>query len=231
MNRFLQILLLALTSVMILSCVGGKAVERSYFSLQYLLSADDRSERPPLPVKIRVKRCTAGIAYDRQEIVYRSNPHEFRYYWYKLWAAKPEKLVREQTLTHLKHTGLFQEIDSRLSNRRPDYELSCHINALEELDSVNGRWFAHLDLTFTLTNHESGTRVMEKRYAEKKEVFERRPVFVVRALSELLQKQVGSLAHEMASQVGNGSIPPLTAPSAGTSSVPPSSPKASLRKN
>ena len=227
MNRLLQILLLAFTSVMILSCVGGKAVERSYFSLQYLLSADDRVDRPPLPVKIRVKRCTAGIAYDRQEIVYRSNPHEFRYYWYKLWAAKPEKLVREQTMTHLKHTGLFEEIDGRLSNRRPDYELSCHINALEELDSVNGRWFAHLDLTFTLTNHESGQRVIEKRYAEKKEVFERRPVFVVRALSELLQKQVEALAYEMASEVGNVPPPSVTEPPA----APPSSPKASLRKN
>ena len=108
------------------SCVGGKAIERSYFSIQYVLGETDRLKGiQKIPHKLQVNRFSAAIAYDRQEIVYRSDPHEFRYYWYKLWAAKPEKLVREQVLTHLRHIDLFEEVGGRVTDRRPHFEGRC----------------------------------------------------------------------------------------------------------
>jgi ABC-type uncharacterized transport system auxiliary subunit len=125
-----------------------------------------------------------------------------------LWAAKPEKLVREQVLTHLLHSGIFEEVDGRVSDRRPHYELSGQLNAVEELDSINGRWFAHLDITFTVSRSEDGTRVFEKRYAAKKEVFERRPVFVVRALSEILREHNQALSKDLLQALGSGSVQP-----------------------
>lgn len=201
MNRAWFLLLMMAIAPM--GCVGGKAIERSYFSLQYVLGEDDRAQgEPHLPFTIRVARFTAGLAYDRQEIVYRSNPHEFQYYWYKLWAAKPEKLAREQVVAHLAHSNLLEDVHGGTMDALPDYELRCHVNALEELDSVEGRWFAHLDLTFSLIRISDGTKVFETRFDGKKEVFEKRPVFVVRALSELLQEQSRALVAELASTLG-----------------------------
>ena len=204
------------------ACVGGKAIERSYFSIQYVLGESDRLyAEAPIPQKLQVNRFSAAIAYDRQEIVYRSDPHEFRYYWYKLWAAKPEKLVREQVLTHLQHTGIFEEVDGRVSDRRPHYELSGQVNAVEELDSVNGRWFAHLDITFTVSHSDDGSRVFEKRYAAKKEVFERRPVFVVRALSEILREHNQSLSKDLLDTLGSGAAKSgLNSPAADKGAIP-----------
>jgi len=229
MNQIRPIIGIWILAMTFSACVGGKAIERSYFSIQYVLGESDRLySDAPIPQKLQVNRFSAAIAYDRQEIVYRSDPHEFRYYWYKLWAAKPEKLVREQVLKHLQHTGIFEEVDGRVSDRRPHYELSGQVNAVEELDSVNGRWFAHLDITFTVSRSDDGRRVFEKRYASKKEVFERRPVFVVRALSELLREHNQALSKDLLQTIGKGN---------GTGGVNPSvpdkgaSPSATLRND
>ena len=211
MNRRYTTLLFLLLGLTLSACVGGKAIERSYFSIQYVLGETDRlTGIQKIPHKLQVNRFSASIAYDRQEIVYRSNPHEFRYYWYKLWAAKPEKLVREQVVTHLRHIGLFAEVGSKVTERRPHYELSGHVNAVEELDSVNGRWFAHLDITFTVTRSEDGKRVFEQRYAKKKEVHERRPVFVVRALSEILREHNQAFAADLQATLANDIQPSAT---------------------
>ena len=38
-----------------------------------------------------------------------------------------------------------------MSDVPADYRLACHLYAIEELDSAEGRWFANLDIGFTLT--------------------------------------------------------------------------------
>ena len=179
-------------------CVGGKAIERSYYSIQYPMEGIRSTQSvPSSPARIQVDRCTAAIAYDRQEIVYRSDPHEFRYYWYRLWAAKPARLIQEQVRGHLKQTGQFTAVVGRVADIPADYRLRCHLYAIEELDSAEGRWFANLDIGFTLTRISDRETVFEKRYAGKQEVFEKRPVFVVRALSALLKSHSAELSTDL----------------------------------
>lgn len=223
---------IVLLGLFCLSCVGGKSIERSYYALQYTLDGTDQVESgSALPFTLRINRFDANIAYDRQEIVYRSNPHEFRYYWYKLWAAKPEKLVREQVLAHLRHSGLFTQVSGRISGKAADFELNCVVNAIEELDTTNTQWFAHLDLNFKLSRVEDGNVVFERRYTLKKQVAERRPVFVVRALSELLREEMRSLTLDIAEAFRATPGGTLKSSPTLSSPAPADSPSATLRRD
>ncbi len=215
-------------------CLGGSTIERTYYSVQYVLDDSDRAPvASPIPIHLRVHRFESSIAYDRPEIVYRSNPHEFRYYWYKLWAAKPEKLLRDQTVAHLRHSRLFKEVTQRMGDRAADYDLNCEVIAIEELDSADRTWYAHLDLQFTLVRLTDGQPVWQGHYQNKQQVFEKRPVFVVRALSQILRKQLQGVTHDLQGYFAEQGMAPPAPIGPNTAEEPTDAniPGATLREN
>ena len=74
-----------------------------------LLPTEGTAERPFL-FSLHVHQLEIAPAYDRERIVYRYSPYEFRYYNYMLWAAKPQKMLTDLMVRHLEHAGLFAEV-------------------------------------------------------------------------------------------------------------------------
>lgn len=194
-------LALLLTSLLFIltqaSCFNSKTPERSYFSIDYTLGTQPRHQEPKFNATLVVQNVSSILAYDRQEIVYRNNPYEFQYYWYRLWASKPRKMLRELITGHLRYTQLFSEVVATIEDRLPDYALDVEIMAIEELDASKTEWYAHMALQFTLMRMIDNTVLWNYSFDARRPVATNQPVYVVKAMSELLNEELVKAFRDM----------------------------------
>lgn len=167
----------------------SSAPERQYFGISYTLAKEDALSKPRFPVTLRIKEPGIVLAYDRPQIVYRYDPYRFKYYNYKFWVAKPQQMLAEIVHRHLKHANLFDEVSLSFQRQVPQYELEGEIAAIEEYDSGD-KWYAHLALSFRLVRFEDRQVIWTFGFDETREVFNKEPVYVVRAMSELVDEQM-----------------------------------------
>ena len=146
----------------------------------------------------------------RQEIVYRANPYEFQYYWYRLWASKPRKMLGELINSHLRYTNLFQHVSSTIEDKLPDYLLDIDISAIEELDVSDTEWYAHLALRFTLSRPEDNTTAWTYQFDAKRPVASNQPVYVVKAMSELLDAELVKAFQDLDNALGGKTKPAIS---------------------
>lgn len=188
--RFLCIPMFVLACIGLQGCFGSKTPERSYFSIDYTLGTQPKNTTPKYKETVVLHNISTALAYDRQEIVYRSNPYEFQYYWYRLWASKPKKMLRELILGHLKYTNMFKSVSGKVEDSMPDYLLNVDILSIEELDVSDTEWYAHLNLEFTLIRESDKSVVWTYTFDSRRSVADNQPVYVVKAMSELLDAEL-----------------------------------------
>ncbi|MDX9723650.1 MAG: ABC-type transport auxiliary lipoprotein family protein [Myxococcota bacterium] len=182
--------LLLAVALLLPACFGGNTTERTYFAIDYPVEQTWSYATARFPYQVRVQRFDSALAYDRQELVYRASPHQFQYYWYKLWASKPSKMLREVLVRHLRHAAIFSDVTLDLGDRMPDYDLACEILAIEELNAASDQWFARLAMRLILTDFEDGSVVWEYEFDERRPVYNRAPVYVVQTLSEIARVEL-----------------------------------------
>lgn len=210
----LTIIARALAMLVFAGCFGGASTPRTYYTLQYPMeTAAAAYQGATWPFSLRVKRVDINLAYDKSEMVYRSSPFEFQYYWFKLWAAKPQKMIAEIIAGHLTRAGVVSTVTTKILDQLPDYELTGEIIAIEELDA-DELWFAHLAMRLTLTRFSDGHAIWAYSFDQRKRVYERQPVFVVKAMSALLEEQmrivttsIGAKLGEEARRLGVAAVP------------------------
>lgn len=187
---FVHVAALLLALVFGVGCFGNKAPERTYYSVDYALTTQPRTEHPKYDATLVVQNITSALAYDRQEIVYRANPYEFQYYWYCLWASKPRKMLSELITAHLQYANLFKNVSTTIEDKLPDYLLDVHIVSIEELDVSETEWYAHMSLRFTMYRAADNSVVWNYTFDGKRQVADNRPVYVVKAMSEILDAEL-----------------------------------------
>ncbi|TNF38158.1 MAG: hypothetical protein EP329_01270, partial [Deltaproteobacteria bacterium] len=194
MTRVLSLLLLALAAAPAAGCLGGSTQARSYFAIEYPRGEEvQRYREPRYPFTLRVRRFDSSVAFDRQELVYRQSPYEISYDWYRLWAAKPRQMLEALVRAHLRDANLFRGVVERLTSTLPKYELGCEVLAIEELDAAKDSWFAHLAMRCILVDFATGAQVWSHHFDAKQRVYQRAPQFVVRALSQTMEREMGKL--------------------------------------
>jgi len=190
LHRLSFVLIILFFAVLSLSCFGNKAPERTYYSIDYTLGTQPRYETPKYNTSVVVSNVTIVRAYDRQEIVYRTNPYEFQYYWYRLWASKPHRMLRDLIVQHLRYAQIFSKVTLVVEDRLPDYMLEVEVLAIEELDVTEKEWYAHLALRLTLTRFSDGQAAWVYQFDAKQPVASNQPVYVVKAMSSLLDDEL-----------------------------------------
>jgi ABC-type uncharacterized transport system auxiliary subunit len=174
-------------AALVAACAGAacsSVPENRYFTLSYTLLP--QMSATPLPVSIRMRPFDIAPAYDQERLVYRYSPYEFQYYNYMLWAVKPQKMLSDLFLKQVAHAGRFAAVAAEFGDLRPEYELTGEVEAIEELDSGD-QWFAHLAITLRLSRYGDEKPVWNHHIDARKEVFNKLPVYVVKALSELME--------------------------------------------
>jgi len=191
----LSLLVMVLLLVLLSSC--GKALQTRYYLLEYVpMPPRDRTEKKTWPYTVRVKDFSIAEAFRRNQIVYRQSAHEMRFYNYELWAVRPEYLVTDMVFRHVVAAELFKTVNRGIEQSEPDFYLTGEVHAIEEYDN-NKDWYAHLAITFKLTDIATGKDVWSKNYDYRKKVARQEPVYVVRELSYLLETMVNNVVIEI----------------------------------
>ena len=99
-------------------------------------------------------------------------------------------MLRELITGHLRYTNLFANVSDTIEDRMPDYMLDIGIESIEELDVSEKEWYAHLSLRFNLTKVDDRTSVWTYVFDARRPVADNQPVYVVKALSELLDAEL-----------------------------------------
>jgi ABC-type uncharacterized transport system auxiliary subunit len=188
---------LAIAAIAVAVSCGTIPIKQFYVLNYVPLSPAGRLLSTPYPFTVRLKEFDIEDAYNRSQIVYRQSPFELRYYFYKLWAVKPNKMITDLVQKHLEGIGFISHIIRRYDEGlKPDYELSGNIEALEEYDS-DQLWYAHLAIRMTLTRL-SDSRVMYSRsFDNRKRVYQYSPDNVVREMSAILEFVINQAVHDM----------------------------------
>ncbi len=169
----------------------GPGPQRRYYTLSYPLLSDRVTEsRPPIhPVKVRIRPFHVALPYDRPQMVYRQSPYEFNYDPYRLWASKPQQMLRELVEQHLVASRLLGEITREFGDSPPAYELGAEVMAVEEYDAGDA-WYGHLAMRFDLVRFADQKVIWHYEFDRKRRVHEQRSVYIVRALSEILRDEM-----------------------------------------
>ncbi|RME49786.1 MAG: hypothetical protein D6795_11165, partial [Deltaproteobacteria bacterium] len=129
-HRSLVFLLLGMLLLSACSAPRGK----NYYLLQYPLPPLE-TQVPKFPIFLRVKEPRISQTYDRLPIVYRFSLHKLQYYNYHLWAVKPQRMIADLLVQHLRKTGLFARVSATVEEQLPDYTITSELVSIEELDS------------------------------------------------------------------------------------------------
>lgn len=175
---------------------------RQYFMLNYTpVPMQQRITETPYPYIIRLREFSIEEAYGRPQIVYRQNPFELRYYNFRLWAVKPTRMVTDLMFKHLNTANLTNSVVRRFDEgRRPDFELSGMIEALEEYDS-DDLLFAHIAMRVNLTRISDGANVYSRHFDLRKRVYRREPEFVIREKSLIMEYIFNQVIHDLDSRL------------------------------
>ena len=168
----------------------------TYFTMAYTLLPDEGAKAQPLAESLRIRDLEIAPAYDKDKMVYRFSPYQFQYYNYMLWAVKPNKMVTELIVRHLDHSGLFEVVSRDYGDSRPEFELTGTLEAIEELDSGN-EWYAHLAFSLRVSRFRDERVVWSHRVDAKKRVYNKAPVYVVKALSELMEAEMTKVVEKL----------------------------------
>jgi ABC-type uncharacterized transport system auxiliary subunit len=143
--------------------------------------------------------------------VFRQSPFELRYYYYRVWAVKPARMITDLVYKHLLSSNLVSTVVRRFDEgAKPDYELTGVVEAIDEYDSEE-LWFAHIGLRLTLTRLNDGTIMYTRRFDLRKRVFEHKPENVIREMSSLMEFIMTQAVRDMDARLSKEFGAPLPA--------------------
>jgi ABC-type uncharacterized transport system auxiliary subunit len=177
---------------MLAACVSGcfgtvNDPVRHYYTLH--LEPLHRVPTRHVPGLVRVRDLDAEAAYDRFQMVIRRSPFELSYRQKEVWAVKPQRMISDLIARGLMDQGLFSGVTRELGERRPNYLLSGELHAIEVYDSQD-TWFAHLAMSWQITDFEAGKTLWTYNYDDRKQVTPGDFSHAVRAISELLTRAI-----------------------------------------
>ena len=177
-----------LFTTLLAGCLFSSIPIKKYYLLNYVPSANrERISPSAYPCAVRLREFAIEDAYNRPQIVFRQSPFELRYYYYRVWAVKPARMITDLVYKHLLSANVFSTIVRRFDEgAMPDYELTGVIEAIDEYDSEE-LWFAHIALRLTLRRMSDGIIMYTRRFDLRKRVFEHKPENVIREMSSLME--------------------------------------------
>jgi ABC-type uncharacterized transport system auxiliary subunit len=176
----------SLALILFVTC--GKPQQRLYYMLNYTPpQMQQRSMQNPYSAVIRLREFSIEEAYNRFQIVYRTSPFEFRYYNFRSWAVRPTRMMTDLFFKHLNSVRLVSSVVRRLDEgRRPDFELTGFIEAIEEYDSEDVI-FAHIAMRVSLTRLSDGETIYNRHFDLRRRVHNKGMEFVVREMSQIVE--------------------------------------------
>jgi len=197
MKQYRVLFILSCCAILLLAGCAAAPFKR-YYMLNYVpTKLDKRIKDTPYPYTIRIKEFSIEEAYARPQIVYRKNQFELQYYFYRVWAVNPERMITDLIYKHLVVENLVSSVTRRYDEgTRPDFEIVGNVEAIEEFDSEEV-WFAHLALRIQLRRFIDGKVIYTRHFDFRKKVGENQPEYVIKEMSQIMEYIMRLLIHDL----------------------------------
>jgi ABC-type uncharacterized transport system auxiliary subunit len=180
------IILILVTGLLLPGCRAGRTVTNRFYILEY---PRDLSVTLPDPLITLDRSCFVSQvdvfpAFATNQIAYRENSHEIRYYSFNHWAVRPEASFTRMILTFFDTYPVFEQVyhDSPVHNA--DYTIETSVLRLEVVREGND-FLANLILKFRLTDNTTGDVVTEHNASNTTEIVERNLNLFAAAVNEM----------------------------------------------
>ena len=199
MKRISITIVLALSSLTILTGCSGKMRYPSYYTLNLPVPPD-----PPAPenakATVAIREFSASAYLRRGAIVFKSSPESVGFYAYHRWAVDPCEFVTDSVRDRLSAAGLFAHV--KLYDGRPDteYLLSGRLEKLEEID-YQGGVKVEVAISAQMIRFDTGETVWSKAVSKVGDVDKRDVPDVVSAMSSTLDRAIQELLAPLSVEV------------------------------
>ena len=192
--------------VLLVAC--GKVRVPDYYTLAVAPALPPPSnEGRPLGV-LQVRNFETAPYLRQGRIVYRESPTEVGFYQYHRWVIDPGSTVTSATVSALRSSGLFTQVDSGARHVKPDFLLRGQLGRLDEID-YGGSVRVEVKLSAQLVNLQTASIVWSGDEAETAQVEKATVNSVVIGMSGAVQKCIDRLLADMQRQLDNGVQRPL----------------------
>ena len=201
MKKLVTLLLIAV-SLCLSSCSllsSSKQHEKHYYQIYY---RPKDGAKPPIEATLRIKSFDADKIYKRHNLVYRTSFEEMFYYNTHFWASKPADMITDLVANHISKQQVFSDIIISM-DKRPDYVVSGRILALDEIVAGEKR-FARVSLLLELKDYKTDTVVVAHTFERRQEAADKKPVYFVRAMSEIIDSEIDVFISKIYDALGSG---------------------------
>ncbi len=171
MKRYVLILFI-IPMVFLGACRSSKPVAPTFYVLEFPVDRVSDEQYSTLPYSLEIAEIDLHPAFATHQIAIREDQHEIRYFSHHEWAVRPEISLARYIRDYFKHVSIFENIEARYWNIRPDYKLFTSVHQLEVLKDGND-YLARLHVDFQLVMTE-GTITVVRHSADKTRLLERR---------------------------------------------------------
>lgn len=186
--------------VLLLAC--GKVRFPEYYTLALAATPPLQSNEGHALGVLQVREFETAPYLREGRIVYRKSPTEVGFYEYHRWVIDPGTTVTSATVSALRSSGLFAQVDSGTSHVKPDFLLRGQLGRLDEID-YGGSVRVEVKLSAQLVNLRTASIVWSGEEAETAQVEKATVNSVVIGMSGAVQKCIDRLLADMQRQVGN----------------------------
>ncbi len=181
----LTVCFIALFMISSCSLFSSKAPLKHYYQVYY---QPKESSQQPIKATLRIKTFNSDKVYKKYNLVYRTSYEELFYYNTHFWASRPDDMITDLVANHFSKQQVFSDIIITM-DKKPDYVLSGRILAMDEV--IEGeKSYARVAINFELKDYKTEDIVVAYSFDKKKEAEGKKPVDVVRAMSEIIESEI-----------------------------------------
>jgi len=204
MKRILTTIVLALSTLVILSGCAGKMRYPSYYTLNLPALPD-----PPQPqnakATVAIREFSAPAYLRRGEIVFKASPESVGFYAYHRWAIDPCEFVTDSVMNLLGASGIFSHVKRYDGQPDSGYLLSGRLEKLEEID-YEGGVKVEVAISAQMTKLDTGAVVWSKAVSEVGAVDKRDVPAVVSAMSNTMDRAMQELLTPLSVEVTSAAM-------------------------
>ena len=175
----------ALFTISSCSLFSSKAPLKHYYQVYY---QPKENSSQPIKATLRIKTFNADKVYKKYNLVYRTSYEEMFYYNTHFWASRPDDMITDLVANHFSKQQVFSDIIISM-DKKPDYVLSGRILAMDEVIE-DEKSYARVAINFELKDYKTEEVVVAYSFDKRKEADGKKPVDVVRAMSDIIESEV-----------------------------------------
>jgi ABC-type uncharacterized transport system auxiliary subunit len=186
MKNIFTIILLA--GFLLTGCRGGRTATNRFYILEYPRDMSVNIPDQKIESSCYVNPVEIYPAFSTNQIAYREDSHEIRFYAFNHWAIRPEAGFTRILIDYLDDNQVFSRVYHTSPVHDATYSIESVVQRLEVVRERND-YYAHIVVRFRLVDNDSGNVLSEHLNSSTTEMEEPNLNLFARSVSEMFVEE------------------------------------------